>query len=333
VPRIDTPLLLDVLLGLVILLFVPFGIRRGAAKEAMVSAGILFGALLAERFAQTWGAEVAARFTFESGLATFIVSAAILFASTFLLGYGGGGALGRVRPGTLSRLVGGLLAAFNAGLLLSYLLGWIDGLLAQGAALDDGILSRALLRQTSLLLLAAAGVLLALTVLGWIVNAVRARRQPRELEAGMPAAVPPRQRPVRVAPAADAGKYEPDLESIPRTGRFGPTLDATSPLPAGRSAPWTGDNHGAATTNDHHHDGHSDNIWQRPERKASGPGDETVWAAWGGQPSDDTLGRTEPTPRWPVSTPTGVTDDERCAVCRARVGPRDVFCPECGATL
>ena len=50
VPQIDTPLLLDILLGLVILLFVPFGIRRGVAKEAMVSAGVLLGATLAERF-------------------------------------------------------------------------------------------------------------------------------------------------------------------------------------------------------------------------------------------------------------------------------------------
>ena len=47
-PQIDTPILLDILLGLVILLFVPFGIRRGVAKEAMVSAGVLLGATLAE---------------------------------------------------------------------------------------------------------------------------------------------------------------------------------------------------------------------------------------------------------------------------------------------
>jgi uncharacterized membrane protein required for colicin V production len=333
VPRIDTPLLLDVLLGLVILLFVPFGIRRGAAKEVMVSAGVLFGALLAERFGRAWGAELAARLTLDPGMATFAASAAILFASTFLLGYGGGAALGKVRPGTLSRLVGGLLAAFNAGLLLAYLLAWIDAFFGQGAALDDGILSRALLRETSLLLLAAAGVLLALTVLGWIVNAVRARRQPRELEGSTFAGVPPRQRPLRVASAADAGKYEPDLEPIPRSGRFGPTLEATSPLPTSGSGPILGANHGVAPTNGHGNGGQTGHFWQRPDPQPSGQGDETVWAAWGAQPTDEATERTEQTTRWPVSTPTGVTDDERCAVCRARVGPRDVFCPECGATL
>ena len=164
-PQIDTPLLLDVLLGLVVLLFVPFGIRRGVAKEAMVSAGILLGATLAERFGATWGTELSARFGLAAGTATFAASAAALFATTFLLGYGGGAALGNLRPSTLSRLAGGLLAAFNAGLLLSYLLGWIETLLGAETALDEGIVSQALLRQADLLLLAAAGVLLVLTVI------------------------------------------------------------------------------------------------------------------------------------------------------------------------
>lgn len=331
-PRIDTPLLLDVLLGLVILLFVPFGIRRGAAKEAMVSAAILFGGLLAERFAQVWGVELSARLGLDPSMATFVASAGILFASMFLLGYGGGAALGRVRQGTLSRLVGGLLAALNAGLLLTYLLGWIDSLLGQSAPLDDGMLSRTLLRETSLLLLAAAGVLFTLTMLGWIVNAARSRRQPHGIESDPLASVPPRQRPVRVATAADTGKFEPDDVPTPPTGRFGPMLEATSPIAAGRSATWSGAP-GDATTNGHGRGGNLDSHWEHPDRHVQSTNDETVWAAWNSQPADDTLGRTEPTPRWPVSTSSGVTDDERCAVCRARVGPRDVFCPECGATL
>src|SRR5215218_6131070 len=179
VPQIDTPLLLDILLGLVILLFVPFGIRRGVAKEAMVSAGVLLGATLAERFGATWGAELTSRFGLEQGTATFTASAALLLACTFLLGYGAGAALGRSRPGTASRLAGGLLAAFNAAFLLSTLFGWIDAYLKQGSALDDGIIGEALLRRADDLLLGAAGVLMLLTVLGWFVNASRSRRQPR----------------------------------------------------------------------------------------------------------------------------------------------------------
>ena len=334
-PQIDTPLLLDILLGLVILLFVPFGIRRGVAKEAMVSAGILLGAVLAERFGQTWGGELSARFGLERGAADFAASAIVLFAATFLLGYGGGAALGTLRSGTLSRLVGGLLAAFNAALLLSYLLFWIDTFLAQGGALDDGILSAALLRRGDLLLLAGAGILLALTILGWIVNASRARRQPRAMDASFMASMPPRQRPVRMAAAPDTGKYEPDREPVAPSGRFGQGLEATSPLAAGSGAgqaAWTGDGQTKHASNGHGREPRANGAWQRSGPALPATSDDTVWSAWSA-PADETFSRTEPVSQWPVAPSVGVTDDERCAVCRARVGPRDVFCPECGATL
>ena len=97
--EIDTPFLLDILLGLVVLLFIPFGIRRGVAKEAMVSAGILLGATLADRFGAAWGAVLASRFGWSRD-ATFRASAASL-RGHLLLGYGGGAALGPSRPGTL----------------------------------------------------------------------------------------------------------------------------------------------------------------------------------------------------------------------------------------
>jgi uncharacterized membrane protein required for colicin V production len=336
VPQIDTPLLLDILLGLVILLFVPFGIRRGAAKEAIVSAGIFLGATLAERFGQSWGSELSARVALAPGAANFAASALLLFGATFLLGYGGGAALGVLRPGMLSRLVGGLLAAFNATLLLTYLLGWIDTFMAQGAALDVGVLSEALLRRGDVLLLGAAGVLLLLNVAGWLLNASRARRQPRAPDGSLMANIPPRQRPVRMASAADAGKYEPDREPISRSGRFGPGLEATSPLPAGSavagSAPWPADGHAGNGANGHGREPRGIGAWQRPADATAGQSDETVWSAWSATP-EDTGARTEPVSQWPVAPSVGVTDDDRCAVCHARVGPRDVFCPECGATL
>jgi uncharacterized membrane protein required for colicin V production len=330
VPQIDTPLLLDILLGLVVLLFVPFGIRRGVAKEAMVSAGILLGATLAERFGQTWSAELAARFALEPDTALFAVSALLLFAGTFLLGYGGGAALGVVRPGTGSRLVGGVLAAFNAALLLSYLLRWIDETLRQGAALDDGIVSQALLRQTDLLLLAGAGVLLVLTVVGWIMNALRSRRLPRESDGVLAGGIPARQRPVRVSPSADAGKYEPTVDQVARSGRFGSSLDATSPL---GQRPWSATDQALSGTNGHGHDALAESATQYAPGVSPPQQDETVWAAWSSPANEEPFSRSDTANKWPVPSSVGVTDDERCAVCRARVGPRDVFCPECGATL
>jgi len=337
VPQIDTPLLLDILLGLVILLFIPFGIRRGVAKEAMVSAGIFLGASLAARYGSAWGAEISARVDLDAGAATFAASLLLLFAGTFLLGYGGGAALGVTRPGTLSRLVGGLLAAFNAALLLSYLLFWIEMDLQQTTTLDDGILSEALLRRTDVLLLVAAGVLLALTVLGWIVNGMRSRGQPREIESGPLAGVSARQRPVRVATAGDAGKYEPGNEPIARSGRFGPNLDATSPLSTGPAvsggSPWAGEGTAVSDTNGHGRGAFASGATRYVGGDASGQGDETVWAAWNAPGSRETVSGPDTPSQWPVAASLGVTDDDRCAVCRARVGARDVFCPECGATL
>jgi hypothetical protein len=316
-PQIDTPLLLDVLLGLVILLFVPFGIRRGVAKEAMVSAGIFLGAALAERFTPSWSLWLGERFGLASGTSSFVVSAALLFGGAFLLGYGGGAALGAQRLGVLSRLVGGLLAAFNAALMLSYLLSWVERDLGQGGALDEGYISPWLLQRTSDLLLAAAGVLVALTILSWIVNLFRSQRQPHRDEAFASRAARPTPAPM----APESEKYEP-ADNIGRSGRFAPGLDATSPMPApaAGSAPWAPGGGRAVNGN-----GRESQI------ATTASGDETVWAAWDPRSGRDpnSGARVE----WPVAPAVGVTPDERCAVCHARVGPRDVFCPECGATL
>lgn len=334
-PQIDTPLLLDILLGLIVLLFVPFGIRRGVAKEAMVSAGILLGATLAARFGQSWGDELSARFALDANTATFAASALLLLGCTFLLGYGGGAALGFTRHGTLSRLTGGLLAAFNAGLLLSYLLDWIETYLRPMATLDDGVVSEALLRRTDLLLLAAAGVLLVLTIIGWLVNAMRSRRQPHASEAALTSPAAPRQRPVRVSRSADADKYEPGPEAAAPSGRFGAGFDATSPLAAAPSGShggsWAADETMPHPVNGHGRDRYGDAS--SPFASGSSSSDKTIWSSWSAH-GDETSGpRSDTTSQWPVASSVGVTDDERCAVCRARVGPRDVFCPECGATL
>ena len=316
-PQIDTPLLLDVLLGLVILLFVPFGIRRGVAREAMVSAGIFLGATLADRFTPAWSLWLGERFGLSAGTASFLVSAGLLFAGAFLLGYGGGAALGGSRLGVLSRLVGGLLAAFNAALMLSYLLAWVERDVGQGGSLDEGYISPWLLQRTSDLLLAAAGVLLVLTVLSWFVHLFRSRQQPHRNDAYATHAVGT----ASASPAPVNEKYEP-ADSIARSGRFAPGLDATTPMPAmpAGSAQWAPANGRLVNGN-----GHASPV---ASAQAS---DETVWSAWDPRSGRDPNSGARVD--WPVAQAAGVTPDERCAVCHARDGPRDVFCPECGATL
>src|ERR687894_561675 len=278
----------------------------------MVSAGVLLGATLADRFGAAWGAELANRFGLEQGTSTFAASAALLLACTFLLGYGGGAALGRTRHGTASRLAGGLLAAFNAAFLLSTLFAWIDEFLNQGAALDDGIVGEALLRRADLLLLGAAGVLLGLTVLGWIVNASRSRRQPRESDGSLMGGIPARQRPVRMANDGDAGKYEPGPEPVSRSGRFGQGIEATSPLPVGSTyteEPWPRDGQATLANNGHSRASQAEGTRQRALDAPQSRNDETVWSPWSAAAGDETVAKTESAGPWPVTSARGVTDD------------------------
>jgi len=325
VPQIDTPLLLDVLLGLVVLLFVPFGTRRGVAKEAMVSAAILLGALLADRFADSWAPRVAGLMGLDIATSTFVTSLFLLLGIPIVLGYGGGIALGPTRPGMLSRLTAGLLAAVNGVYLLSTILSWIDRDLRGSAPLEEGIVSTTLIRRADEILLYVTLGLILVTVLGWFVRMFRSRREPTRSE--IAAGAPMRQRPVGTSAAADYGKHEPMGDAGAPTGRFAPSLDTTSPLPAAGAALWSSHSHDASANGQS-----AVHFAGAPRANANGAAssrdDQTVWMA-----SSGSVESTQASPSWPVAAARGVTEDERCAVCRAQVGPRDVFCPECGATL
>lgn len=344
-PTLDTSLLLDMLFAVIVLLFVPFGIRRGVAKEAMVSAGILIGIALAAAWTETGADRVGEQTDFGSDMARFVVAAGAVVLSTIILGYGGGAALGRVRAGILSRLAGGLLAAFNGAVLLSALLRLIERYLwrDEGAGVaDDGYLGRYLLRDDEWLLLAAAVTMGVCVIFGWIVTGFRTRNEPLgEAPSQSMVPMPPRQRPVRVARDADAGKYEPvatqgtPLQSAPppRPGRFGGGVSSL-----GQTAPITGQPD-AWRSPETPNRGES---WPRPKAMldesaktnghASAP---TVAGDWlrratgrrrGGEADDaGGHGREHASNR----RLTGL----RCPGCGAAVGEQDVFCPECGATV
>lgn len=323
-PTIDTPLLLDLLLGLVILLFVPFGIRRGAAKEAMVSAGILFGALVASTWADRGGAELVSRFGVDPRIAPFVVAMAALFGGVFIIGYGGGAALGRLPQGWMSHLVGGLLAVLNGGLLLSYLLIFLDEYLPAPRALNDGVVADFLVDRFDLLQLAVGGGLIILVLLGIVVSTVRNQNQPRP--AGTVSVA--RNRPVRVASDADSGKFEPDL---PGPGGTAPvsTLDQTAPLLERPRRPWdevsrSGNGHqqwaaDPATNTQSAPYSAGNELW---ERRSPAPS----WSAGG----DASTSTGQPTFGQPVA---GDPNPSRCANCGAAIGPRDLFCPSCGKTV
>ena len=309
-PTIDTPLLLDALLVLVMLLFVPFGVRRGAAKEAMVSAGILFGGMIANTWAERGGAELAARFGVDPRVAPFALALAALFGGLFILGYGGGAALGHVTQGWLSHLVGGILAIVNAGLLLTFVLTFLDRFLDLPAALQAGYIAPALLTRFDWIQLFAAGGLVLLVLLGIVVSVSRQQGQPRPV-----AVVPARQRPVRLASEPADSKFEPDVP--PSSGpRPVPALDQTAPILERPRRPW-----------------------DEPDRGTNG---KPPWTTDGSATRDDMWARPAP-PTWAATPPRpasagaasqpGTEAGSRCPACGAMVGPRDLFCPSCGKTV
>ncbi len=352
-PTIDAALLLDLLLGVIILFFVPFGVRRGVAKEAMVSAGLLLGVAVAETWANRGAEPLVERFDVGHDTARFVVAVASLGVGLLVLGYGGGAALGRVRQGLLARLAGGVLAAINGALVLAYLLAFVQHYLNHGndpGVIADGYVGGALLRHLDWLLLGAAGLLAACVVFGLIITAFRHRNDVPVPPSPDPlaGAVPPRQRPVRVAREADAGKYEPtggasfgsSTTPDPRPGRFGggtSSLSQTAPLLD------TGDRPRVAE------DQNRGSAWSRPLPPID-PGHATNGHAPTPPVADDWLRRSRPAPRpddsdQPPSTAgtrwrPGALDrtnfdalPRRCPSCGAVPGSNDVFCPECGATI
>jgi len=328
VPELDSRLLLDLLLGFIVLLFVPFGIRRGVVKEAMVSAGVLLGALLAGAWAEEAGAWLADTLGVDAPTASFAVALAALLAGTFLVGYGGGAAVGNLRPGVPSRLAGGLLAAINGVLFLAYLLMTIERWLQPGDALDDGIVTGTLMRRFDEVLLAGAGIVLLLIVVGWIVNAVRGPRLAVETP------VPPRSRPVRVAPGADAGKFEPVVVSS-SPGRAAATVAETAPLPAEPDPggnPWQrplggapANGHGGSPAGGGGAPPGGEWLHRPGETATAGSAGR---AAWNPPPADGgrrfgAIGGTEG----------GVEERRRCSTCGAQADPSDLYCQQCGKTL
>lgn len=314
-PELTTQLLLDLLLAFIVLLFVPFGIRRGVAREAMVSAGIFLGALLAQGWADDGAAWLGRAFAIEPATAGFAVALAALLGGTFLLGYGASAAVATVRPGVAGRLAGGLLAAFNGALFLSYLLRFIETYLNPGDTLDDGIVAGVLLRRPDDLLLAAAGVLLVCIVVGWIVRLARGERVASE-----PALVPARSRPVRVAEGADAGKFE-SVAAAP--ARPAPVLHETAPLPVEPvGEPWrrsgSVNGHGAAAP--------VDASWRDGTAVAGGSAAGGAWTSWGQS--------TDPGRRFAYGAANDPAGDRRlCPTCGAQAGPNDVYCPQCGKSM
>jgi uncharacterized membrane protein required for colicin V production len=152
-------LVLDILLILLIALFTPIGFWRGPVKELLVSLGVLFGILLADYWARPWGRDLSDVSDLTDGSGAFIVAMTFLVASTFILGYGAGAALGPSIHSTQARLIGAAVAALNGMLLLSFALQYVRLYLLSDSneeSLEDSYVAQFLLDQIGWVLLGAA---------------------------------------------------------------------------------------------------------------------------------------------------------------------------------
>ena len=115
--------ILDLLMIVVLIMFIPIGLWRGVLREWLALIGIALGLLLANEWAGPWGGDLAAQTGLKPEMGAFIVGAAFFLGTTLLIGYGGGAAL-PYRPDLTwaNRLLGALIGLGNGVLILSGML-------------------------------------------------------------------------------------------------------------------------------------------------------------------------------------------------------------------
>ena len=310
-PAMDDAMLLDGLLILIVLLFVPIGSWRGVAREAIVVAGVLAGAAVAAAWARPWGADLAELTGMDVGVAQFSVAMVALLGSTLLLGYGGSVVAHAGAPGLAGRIFGGLLGAVNGVLLTAYTLRFVDRFLAdQGTeqAIDESVVARVLVEEFGWVMLAlvtSAGI----AVLGAFL--LRRRSAPAlapaaESVESLDARTP---RAPRLAWGRDDDKVEPAGRGYdPASGRYAadaPSVHQTVAMPA------VDPQRIAVDRAEPHTDFAGGEWFERAAALRGGTGAES-----------------------PARSETsGGTRNERCPACGEVVRSDEAFCPRCGRTL
>lgn len=236
-------LILDLLFGVIVVLFAAIGMWRGVVKEIPVTAAIFLGAALASSWAVPWGNDLAREADLRTDVSRMIVTASALLGATLILGYGGGALIASHELGWGSRLIGGILAAINGGLILHFVLHGVESFFTGEAtrdALRQSEVARILLREFGWILVAVAS-LLALCI---VIAAIWGRNHLEsdygsaptfDAEADPDYSVGSRGRSARLPTPADSGKYEPVRSGFDsQTGRYAadaPSIRQTVALP------------------------------------------------------------------------------------------------------
>lgn len=124
---------LDLPVAVVLIMFIPIGLWRGALREWVACAGIVLGILLADAAGTRWGDGFEQFANMDPKLGSFTVATGFFLASVLLIGYGGGLAL-PYRPDLSwsNRGLGALLGLGNGFLIISGLLRLMQARLFDG---------------------------------------------------------------------------------------------------------------------------------------------------------------------------------------------------------
>lgn len=117
---------LDLLIAVILVLFVPIGLWRGPAREAVTTGGILLGAILAGEWTPVWGPALTASTGLTPPLAGFFVAINLFLGVVLVIGYGGSLLLPPRLPGRWARAAGGPIALLNAALIIGYTLRFLQ---------------------------------------------------------------------------------------------------------------------------------------------------------------------------------------------------------------
>lgn len=332
-------LVLDILLSLIVILFVPIGFWRGALKEVIVTAAILLGAAIATAWAEPWGDGLAGPLDMRHGVARFIVAAVALFLAVLLLGYGGGTLLSGWEPGFGGRLLGCVLAAVNGILLLGYALTFINGYLLdnkQDQAINDGRVTGLFLHHFDDVVLACGIILLVSLVAATAYRMMQPQAShPPALSTAPPNYLPTagaRVVPPRVPIGAETGKYEPAPNDAPAFASM--PLDAS-----GFDHRWSTDRANAepaapTSFNGSGSNEHSADEWLRRATSLPWGNDNARSSAFDHYQGDSySSGNSQAAnqPQRAANDSPSQSGQTQCPVCGGTLGPADFYCPLCGS--
>ena len=214
---------LDLLIGLILVLFVPLGVWRGLLREALTTGGILLAAVVAGDWAPVWGPALTAQTGLTRPLAFFLVAISLFLGVVLVIGYGSALLLPTRAPGRWGRAAAGPLGLVNAALIVGYTLHFLQ-IHLYGNAPDSAIAQSSaawfLANLVAVVFLLPVLVLTPAIVVAAIVRLIRSRRGQATARAAATTAVLPRvdadaaTRPIqRPAEAADTASRSSSLEA------------------------------------------------------------------------------------------------------------------------